>query len=88
MEQQEGCFIALMLLKAHMLVQKILTVSMSFLLDLTVLLEETLALKCSSLSPSRDYSCHLLLFIRLCPIGGAIFMNNPKITSVKSGRLE
>lgn len=45
-----------------MLEQKILTVSMSFLLDLTVLLGETLALNCSSLtfqglllSPSAVY---------------------------------
>lgn len=71
-----------------MLLQKILAVSMSFLLDLTVLLGETLAMNCSSLSPSRDYCCHLLFFIRYCPIGGAIFMNNPKITSINLGRLE
>lgn len=43
---------------------------------------------CNELPHFRDYCCHLLLCIRYCPIGGAIFMNNPKITSINSGRLE
>lgn len=71
-----------------MLVQKILAVTMSFLLDMTVLLGETLAMNCSSLSASSDHCCHLLLYIRYCPTGGAIFMKNPIITSINLGRLE